>query len=133
MRGAALRIGGDEYPLTEVTVSAHDSEEDDEHFLMVNLFADTEDLSKAGFAINSITFRGLREIQELQGLSMYQVLACGCGRPFSSKLRSCGSGLPDSGMVLREDKIGAQPSRKSLAACSSGSSSWTSVSLTMPS
>ncbi len=56
MRGAALRIGGDEYPLTEVTVSAHDSEEDDEHFLMVNLFAGTEDLSKAGFAINSITW-----------------------------------------------------------------------------
>ncbi len=69
MRGAVLKIGDDEYPLTEVTLSAHQSKEDDEHFLTVNLFADTEGLSRAGFAINSITFRGLREVHGLQDLS----------------------------------------------------------------
>ncbi len=69
MRGAVLKIGDDEYPLTEVTLTAHQSKEDDAHFLTVNLFADTEELSRAGFAINSITFRGLREVHELQDRS----------------------------------------------------------------
>src|SRR6266542_1811538 len=62
-----------------------------------------------------------------------QLLVCGCGRPRSSRLRSCGSGLPDSKKVLSDDRIGDQPSRKPSAASSLGSSSWTSVSLTMPS
>src|SRR5213594_4132887 len=55
------------------------------------------------------------------------------GLRFSFTLCTGGSGFPVSSRVFSDDKIGAQPSRKSLADCSSGSWSWTSVSLTTPS
>jgi len=62
-----LSIGGCAYPIEPVLLTACHSEEAGEHFLTVDLFADTKDLAQAGFALNCLSFRGLKTLAQLQG------------------------------------------------------------------
>jgi len=61
-----LRIDDIEYGIEDVAFSAHHHERDGEHFLEVNVFADTKEMSQAGFALNCLTFAGLQRIENLQ-------------------------------------------------------------------
>jgi hypothetical protein len=67
MNRPVLRIGATEHEIQEVRLSAHHHEQEGEHFLTVDLFADSKDLARAGFAINSVTLRGLQRPKDLEG------------------------------------------------------------------
>ena len=66
MTTSILKIGKTTYALGQVALTASHSEEGGEHFLTVDLFADTRELTKAGFAINCLTFRGICDAAGLQ-------------------------------------------------------------------
>ena len=58
MSNSTLIIRGKEYKLDEVLLHIRLSQENGTRFLTFDLFADSQDLSKAGFAINSLTIPG---------------------------------------------------------------------------
>ena len=68
MGKTTLKIGTRVHEIAEVTLSSHHQTSDGEHLLTVNLFADSRKLAQAGFAINSLTLRGLCKAEDIQGV-----------------------------------------------------------------
>ncbi len=66
MGAGTLKVGTESYEIDEVILSTHHREQHGKHLLTVNVFADAKELSRAGFAINSLTFSGLQSVHDLE-------------------------------------------------------------------
>lgn len=61
-----LKVGKRTHRIEEVVLSTHHHEQGGEHSLEVNLFADSKELSRAGFAINCLELKGIQRVEDLQ-------------------------------------------------------------------
>jgi hypothetical protein len=67
MAKSVLKIRDTEHDLEQVFLRLHFREEEGDDYLDFDLFADSENLKKAGIAINAMTMRGVTNPQEIAG------------------------------------------------------------------
>ena len=69
MSNGTIQIGATNFTLENVSLYVQANDAEGKQLLTIDLFADTEELTKAGFAINAISLPGLEQISDLEDLS----------------------------------------------------------------